>query len=134
MYGIWDDAFLQECNRSIGYLELYALVGTVLNWLSRFKNNRIILFCDNQSVMQMVNNTTSSCKNCMTLIRKLVLKSLCKNVRVFAKYIKSSDNTALDLLSRGRIQKFKMLKDSWDVQPTPVPAEIVDIRKMWLKD
>ena len=70
----------------------------------------------------------------MTLIRKLVLKSLCENVQVFAKYIKSSDNTASDLLSRGRIQKFKMLKDSWDVQPTPVPAEIVDIRKMWLKD
>ena len=134
MYGISDDAFLQECNPSIGYLELYALVGTVLNWLSRFKNKRIILFCDNQSVMQMANNTTSSCKNCMTLIRKLVLKSLCENVRVFAKYIKSSDNTASDLLSRGRIQKFKMLKDSWDVQPTPVPAEIVDIRKMWLKD
>ena len=103
MYGTWDDEFLKLKDSSIEYLELYALVGTVLNWIHCFKNKRVVLFCDNQPVVQMVNNTTSGCKNCMVLIRKLVMKSLYENVRIFARYIRSGDNKVSDFLSR---QKF----------------------------
>ena len=80
MFGKWTDAFLNEKDPSIEYLELYTLVGMVMNLIHRFCNRRIILFCDNQTVVHMVNNMSSSCKNCIVLIRKLVLNSLCDNV------------------------------------------------------
>ena len=89
MYGQWEPSFIETYKPSIAYLELYALVAIVLNWIHRFKNKRIILYCDNQSVVQIVNNTSSSCKNCMVLVRLLVLKCLTENVRVFATYIES---------------------------------------------
>ena len=62
MFDKWDSDFVRDSDPSIAFLELYALVATVLNWISRFKDRRVVLFCDNQSVVQMVNNTTSSCK------------------------------------------------------------------------
>ena len=67
----WDMQFMQQYNPSIAYLELYALVVTVLNWIHRFTNQRIILFCDNKSVIDMVNHNTAHCKHCLKLIRVL---------------------------------------------------------------
>ena len=61
--------FIEQFEPSIEFLELYAVVVTVVNWLDRFKNKRIMLHCDNQAVVSMVNNNTSSCKQCLALIR-----------------------------------------------------------------
>ena len=83
-YGQWDSDFM-VLDPSIEYLELYALVVGVVNWIHRFSNRRIILFCDNQSVVSMVNKTTSSCLKCLKLIRILVFHSLKCNVRVYAR-------------------------------------------------
>ena len=76
----WDAVFLDKYAPSIEYLELFAVVAAVLQWIRRFKNRRIILFCDNKAVCGMINNTTTSCKNCMVLVRILVLKSMLENV------------------------------------------------------
>ena len=105
MYGIWGD-FIPNCDPSIAYLELFAVVATVLNWIHRFKNRRVILFCDNKSAVDIINFTTSSCKNCMVLVRILVLHSMIHNVRVFAKYLPSETNEQADMLSRLKIAKF----------------------------
>ena len=47
----------------------------------------------------MVNNSTSSCKNCMVLLRHIILESLVQNVRVYAKFVKSVENGKADALS-----------------------------------
>ena len=77
-FGYWNKTFLLICKPSIEFLELYALCAGVLTWekISSLNNTRVIIFCDNQAVVSMVNNTTSSCKNCMTLLRYLVLNNL----------------------------------------------------------
>ena len=133
MYSQWPDNFIKTYKPSIEYLELFALVGGVVNWIHRFKNRRVVLFCDNQSVVHMVNNTTSSCKNCMYLIRVLVLKGLTENVRIFAKYIPSSENTASDHLSRLKLEAFKKLRSDWDDHPTKISEMLWPIEKIWLK-
>ena len=81
-------------------MELFAVLVGVLNWLKLFKNMKIILFCDNEAVVNMINNSSSKCKNCMVLIRMLVLEGLVCNTRVFARYVKSKDNDKADALSR----------------------------------
>ena len=63
MYGKWDKVlFLERFEPSIEYLELYALTAGVLTWLERFRNRKIFLFCDNLSVVHMINNTSAKCK------------------------------------------------------------------------
>ena len=68
-WGQWDKEFCEQTQPSIEYLELFAVTVAVMNWLRLFPNRRIILFCDNQAVVNMINNNSSSCKNCMVLIR-----------------------------------------------------------------
>ena len=91
MQGCWDP--------SIQYLELYALAAGVMAWIHRFKNMRIIIFCDNQSMVNMVNNSSSKCCNCMILIRIIVLKCMVHNVKLFARFIPTKQNEMADSLS-----------------------------------
>ena len=83
MYAFWPKEFIKRYKPSIEYLELYAVTAAVICWIHKFKNKRIILFCDNRSVVDMINLTTTSCKNCMVLIRMIVLKGLVENVKSF---------------------------------------------------
>ena len=133
----WSKEFLEKCRPSIEYLELYAVVAGVLNWIHFFKNKRVILFCDNKSVVDMINMTSTSCRNCMVLIRILVLKGLIENVRIFAKHIEGKKNVLSDSLSRNNIYLFhKTCKTQERVMnklPTEVPDVIWPVEKIWKK-
>ena len=65
---MWESGFIEKFDPSIGFLELYGVAVSVLNWLHLFPGQRLILFCDNTSVVHMINNVTSKCKFCMKLI------------------------------------------------------------------
>ena len=54
MISSWSD-FTASVNPSIEYLELYAVAAAVLVWIRRFQNRRVIIFCDNISVVYMLN-------------------------------------------------------------------------------
>ena len=68
---------------SIEYLELYGVAVAVRLWLKKFKNSNIVLFCDNEAVVHMINNSAAKCKNCMALIRIIVLEGMIRNTRIF---------------------------------------------------
>ena len=132
MHRLWPTQFL-AMKPNIEYLELYALVAAVYNWIDLFQNFRIIIFCDNQTVCTMANHTTSSCKNCMTLIRLYTLKCLTANVKVFVQYVRSRDNYFADLLSRNGQRQFKEFVDKgiFNKSPTPVPEVLWPPQKIW---
>ena len=64
----WDQCWMKQEQPSIEYWELYAVAVGVLIWINKFKNSRILLHCDNDSVCKMINKSTSGCKNCMVLL------------------------------------------------------------------
>ena len=136
-YQQWERHFIEKFKPSIEYLELYGVLSGVILWIHRFKNMRITLFCDNQSVVHMVNSTTSSCKNCMVLIRLLVLEGLTNNVRIRAKYIASVENIYSDALSRINLKKFhdkaRINGKIFDDNPTQIPEQIWPMSKIWLQ-
>ena len=130
----WDSGFLQEFDPSIAYLELYALTIGVMNWIHRFANRRIVLFCNNKSVVSMINHTSSTCKNAMVLIRMIVLKSMIHNVRIFARYVASKDYLFADSLSCLKYDYFrKKSKDKYECLPTSVPDNMWPMRRLWCK-
>ena len=120
-------------NPSIEYLELYAVTVAVLNWIGNFKNSRILLHCDNESACGMINNSTSGCKNCMVLIRILVLHCLRHNMKISAEWVATGDNGKAYALSRMEFNRFRDLGPSMDKYPTEVPDEIWPISKIWIK-
>ena len=131
MYSQWDSGFIRKYHPSIEFLELFAVLAGVITWLHRFKNARIILFCDNKSVCAMI-NSTSTCKQCMTLVRILVLHSMKMNTRIFMKYIKSKCNNFADNLSRLKLSKFRRTGcGKFEIEPTNIPDEIWPLEKVW---
>ena len=132
MYGQWGPNFMLENEPSIEYLELFAVLASALSWLHRFKNRRITIFCDNQSVVAMINASMSSCKNCLQLLRHFILFSLKINTKVTAKYVASKDNRKSDQLSRLKIDQFKEENSDSDRYPTPIPDDLWPMDKIWL--
>ena len=132
-FGIWGAEFMDECQPSIQYLELYGVTAAVLLWIRRFKNKKICLFCDNDSVVKMINKGTSKCKQCMVLIRIITLECMIQNVRVFAKWVATDENGKADALSRMDFKRFWELDDSMEAFPTTIPNQIWPVEKIWLK-
>ena len=133
-FGAWDYQFMCDCDPTIEYLELYAVTIAVKLWIHRFANRKIYLFCDSLSVVHMINHSSSGCRNCMVLIRIIVLESLFNNVRVKAKHVRSEMNGIADSLSRFQFKRFlKLMKDkTFDEIPTTLPMKLWLPKKIWL--
>ena len=130
----WDLDFMQRNEPSIEYLELYGVAIAVLNWLHKFKNRNIALFCDNQAVVHMINNSSLSCRNYMVLIRLIVLEGLLHNTRVFAWYVGTKENGKADALSRLDFDRFWRLSEGcMNPLSTVVPSQLRPMHKIWLK-
>ena len=134
-WGKWNNEFMVDCNPSIEYLELVALVMGVFIWSSKLSNRRVVIFCDNEAVVNMTNNNSSSCKNCMVLLRKLVLRSLSFNFRIFVKHVTTQNNGIADAISRQNWNRFKRLTMDRKMKELPedLPSELWPIENLWVK-
>ena len=128
----WDSSWMKDQNPSIEYLELYAVTVAVLTWIKKFKNSRILLHCDNESVCKMLNKSSSGCKNCMVLLRLIVLECLIQNINITAEWVSAGDNGKADALSRMDFNRFWDLGPSMDPFPVPLPDCIWPISKIWM--
>ena len=125
---------MRRADPSIEYLELFAVTVGVKLWIHRFANKEIFLFCDNMSVVHMLNRSSSKCKNCMVLIRIITLHSLIFNVKIRAKHVLTGDNGIADALSRLNLDRFHKLcakeRRMMDNEPHTMPAELWPIEKI----
>ena len=133
-YGKWEPGFIQLCKPSIEYLELYALTVAIELWSesAQIRNRRVVIFCDNQSVVDMINHSTSSCHNCMVLIRHITLISLRLNIRYFVHHVCTSENILADALSRGQLERFwRNTLETMDSIPFKLPDNLYPPGKIW---
>lgn len=131
-YGQWEQDFLEQHDPSVQFLELMALVVGVVLFAPLIKNKRVKIHCDNQAVIHMINNGSSSCKYCMMLIRRAVSCAMQYNVRILAIFIKSEDNKYADALSR--MQEHDCLvrvpQDYYKLR-LPIPPEFMPMKKFF---
>ena len=133
--GLWEESFLEK-DPSIESLELYAVAVSVLLWTKIFKNKRIMLLCDNESVVCMINKQSSKCKNCMVLIHIITLECLIHNVRLYATHLRTHLNGRADVLSRDKINRFRQLSQqsniTIDKYPKQIPELLLDPSAIWI--
>ena len=103
-YSKWEKDFIATYKPSIAFLELFALCMGVFIWKDQLRDIRCVLFTDNQSVVDIVNQTSSKCRQCMKLVRLLTLKGLLLNSRFFARHVVSEKNFLADPLCRQDIK------------------------------
>ena len=120
----WDPEFIRSKNPSIEYQELFAVTLSIRLWLHRYPNARICLFCDNETVVKQLKNSSSSCKNCMVLIRMIIGQSLKYNSRVFGRWVDTKSNNLADALSRFEMTRFWKDVEEEERTMNPVPDQI----------
>ena len=131
----WPPLFIVLNKPSIEYLELYALTAALITWADSIQNQRIVLFCDNMSVVNMINNMASSCKNCMYLLRLISLNNLLFNRRLYAKHVRTADNYLSDALSRRQFTRFwRLAPKDMNKAPTEINSGIWPITKIWMNN
>ena len=135
LFGKWETHFIETCEPTIEFLDLYALCAGLFTWEDQpiLNNARIIVFCDNLAVMHMVNNITSSCPYCMYLLRMLVLNGLKHNHRVFVQYVNMKWNILADALSRQKLDLFKQLAPDMETFPTQIHPSLWPLSELWHK-
>ena len=132
----WEEDFLTKYNPSINYLELYALTIGIISWIKVYQNGYVTLYCDNQSVIHMVNKSSSKCPHCMVLIRIITLHCMIYNVKIKIDYVPSKSNTYADYLSRLKYKEFRQLartqNKKFNKNSTTIPRQLQDIEKLFI--
>ena len=126
-FGKWEENFVDECKPSIEFLELFTLCVGIYTWQNKITRTRVIVFCDNEAVVHMINNSSSSCEYCMKLLRLLTLNNLLWDRRVFTRHMRGKDNKLSDALSHMQFNRF------FDLAPLSVKqyAEKLPV-ELWL--
>ena len=134
IFGRWPENFITEEDPSIEYLELFGLCAGIFTSENddQLTNTRVAVFCDNQVVVQMVNNSSLSCKHCMHLIRMLVLNNLTFNRHVYACFVRGKSNKLADSLSRMDLRHFwRLALNTMNKKPTAISPRVWLITQLW---
>ena len=128
----WEEKLIDQLQPSIAFLELYTAAIGILAWLNEsLANRKVIIYCDNMSVVYMLNKTSSSCKHCMILIRIIVLHCMIHNIVLVAKHVPTNVNLFADALSRLKYREFWRLaraqSKNFTKRPTPIPEVLTNI-------
>ena len=84
----------------INQFELYAVIIAVREWKKHLQNLNVLLYCDNQTTVQVLQSGKVSCPFMQKCLREIRFHSAKFNFRVRAVYLNTSDNRLADCLSR----------------------------------
>ena len=124
--GDWEPCqFLRNKGISITYQELFPIVLAALLWGAHWSSKRILVLCDNEGTVAVINSRTSKCSVMVNLLHHLVLCSMPSNFLVRANHLPGKNNPIADALSHNHIQHFRRLAPNANPLPTPIPEELL---------
>ena len=121
-YGAWPDGWYKY---SIAVLELFPIVAAMELWGHRLRNHCIILYCDNRSVVDILNSQTSKDKYIMILLKRFIIVCMKHNVLFKSEHIQGKLNVIADKLSRFQIAEAQSEAPWLQPQPTLLPESIL---------
>ena len=110
-----------QSQRSIAWMELFAIVAAASTWAPQLHLKRIRFHCDNRSVCDIWLRSRTKCPDLMALVRTLFAIAARHNFHVIVSHIPGTDNAIADSLSRFQMARFRRLAPTADDTPSPVP-------------
>jgi hypothetical protein len=116
----------------IAWRELFAIIVSCRIWGHAWSTKRVLIECDNQTIVHSVNNGSSKNPNIMSLIRDLFFIGSYFTFDIRLKHLPGVRNVGPDLLSRLKIIQFKQTFPGANANPTPIPPDyLVPTYKMY---
>ena len=124
--GAWFVELVPDLSHSINWRELYVVVLAAATWGHRWTGKRILLYCDNQCVVQVLTTGTSKSPALMDLVRALFYLSATYQFEVTATWIGTKVNTLADALSRLDFHKFWRLAPAAEIAMTRPEKDVLN--------
>ena len=118
----WPDEY--HANLYVGVQELFAIVVATFTWGHEWRDQQILFFTDNSSIVHVWRTGSSSDPALMKLVRVLFLFSARLNINILMKHIPGYANGGADALSRLQVQRFRRLHPGSSPHPSIVPDTV----------
>lgn len=120
----------------ISVLEVLSIVICLKLWGKHFKGQRIIVFCDNLNVCQLINQGNSRSEMLQTSLREICYLAACNEFELRAQHLSSSENRISDILSRYHLDKnneykFRDLTEGYDLKKFEVSEDMFQFINDW---
>lgn len=122
-YGAWPG----DCGRgrNIAVLELYPIAVALFLWASDLRDGFVDVYTDNEALVYVLNSLYSKDNDLRAMLRPIARLSLKNNISVRARHIPGVNNVAPDLLSRGRVEGFRVAFPHMSGTPTAIPQPLL---------
>ena len=124
-YGKWSDTDLfQFITPNIALLELLAIVMATELWVKHLQGQAIVLRSDNTATVASINSMKSEIPAAQQLLKHMSLNCLHHQIFFKAVHIEGSRNILSDLLSRGKLEEFRVAHPTAQPHPEVLPASL----------
>ena len=120
----------------ITILEMFAVIICLKLWGCNFKGKRIQMFCDNQSICQVVNSGKARAEILQDCLREIAFLAAVHEFQIKMVHLESKANRISDCLSRWDIDyshrvEFFAATQSYDLVECHVPTSFFDLIHSW---
>ena len=134
-HAVFPESIMKQ-NLHISVLEILAIVICLKLWGKHFKGQRIIVFCDNLSVCQLLNQGNSRSEMLQNSLREICYLAARYEFELRAQHLASSENRISDILSRWyhdekNEYKFRDLTEGYDLQLFEVSEDMFQFINNW---
>ena len=112
---------------SIAVKELVPIVMACALWGRKWQGSSILIHCDNEAVVSVVNAGCARETNLMHLLRCIFFVAAQFELTLTAAHIPGKDNTAADAISRNNLPLFHSQVPLAAREPSPIPAALVEL-------
>ena len=110
----WSQQQYDQFHDNSTWLELFAVMLAINTWHHHWKNQVVIIFCDNEPAVADLKTLTSQLPHLMNLLRVIARRRILhSNVKILPLHISTEDNEIADSISRlqwNRLDKIKAQK------------------------
>ena len=112
---------------NIAVLELFAVFASIVTWGDVLANRQILIFSDNDAIVQAFTFGSSRNKSIMLLLRKIFFVCFEFNISLRLCHLPGSSNVFADLLSRLQVSQFLAACPEALLHASSLPASIWDV-------
>ena len=127
---------LKQKKLDIGLLELITVIVALKIWGRQFRGKRIVVYCDNQSVCQILNSGKSRSEEFQNGLREVCYLTAIHECELKTCHLSSNENRLADSLSRWHLgekfqEDFKLVTSQFDINECFVSKELFQFVNNW---
>ena len=120
--GGWPSSWEQK---HITIKELFHIVLALKIWSSHLRDRRLLILCNNQSLVCIINAQSSRDSCLMSLVRMMTVTIMHFNIVIRAKHVPGKHDVVADMLSRFQDSPQIIRKYGLDTVPSVIPLDLL---------